>query len=281
MTTSPWQVRAVTGTELRDGHAFFGCEQSITITPLDVTLPFVGVGVPMGLLKCTGFQLQKHRGHCRRHGKLARRCDVDGAAVRTRVRWLSHETEAVRARGIKHFFGPRLRTVEGDDLALHDVGLAARNLEHAAFRRSEGAVEQCSIEAAHPIADAERTVLGIKSVVESEYGVERLSAKGRDGVTVTLGKIPQVAWAIVDHFGLARRVDDCDLALAAQHECPLGRIVPVHLARAAWINEQMRAGDSGCQRQTPCRDLAGPAARGRLDRRFVERGGEYDRIAAF
>ena len=89
--------------------------------------------------------------------------------------------------------------------------------------------------------------------------MEWLGAERRDGVAMSLGKYHKSPGLVIDHFGLAGWIDDGDLTLAAKHEGPLGRIVPVHFARAAWIDEQMRAGDAGREPQAARRDLRAPS----------------------
>ena len=58
----------------------------------------------------------------------------------------------------------------------------------------------CRLAAAHPIADAEGAVVGIKPVIESEDGMARLSPKRLNRMGVAFGKEPNVSRPIVgDH----------------------------------------------------------------------------------
>ena len=81
MPAATRQISTVAGTKLGDRHPLVGGEQGDPVATLDYVLPLVGIGVPVRLLDRSGLQLQEHRGHCRRHRKVTRGGDVDGATL--------------------------------------------------------------------------------------------------------------------------------------------------------------------------------------------------------
>src|SRR3954464_13862821 len=114
-------------------------------------------------------------------------------------------------------------------------------------------------------------MIGIKPVVESQHGMTRLAADGLDGMGVALWKIPEITRSVIGNLGFACGVDHRDLALTAQDVGPFGRIMPMHLARAAGVHEQMRPCDIGREREPRAGKVARPTAGGGLDRSTVER----------
>src|SRR5215831_9296573 len=88
-------------------------------------------------------------------------------------------------------------------------------------------------------------------------------------MTVTLGEIPEIAGTVIDDLDIAFGINDRDLAMAVDNIGPFGGIVPMHLARAARIHEEMRARDVGCdwkravmsRAQPPDVALIGPLSR--------------------
>src|SRR5438552_8890598 len=92
-----------------------------------------------------------------------------------------------------------------------------------------------------------------------------------DRMTVIFREIPEIAWTEIDNFSLALGVYHRHLAMPLDDIGPFRRIVPMHFACAACVDEEMRAGDIGGDRKPARGDFASPAARRRLDRALVQR----------
>src|SRR3954464_6606907 len=103
----------------------------------------------------------------------------------------------MRPRVIQFCYGARLRAVERDCFALHDVGLAARNLRQPILVDAVGLAKRVEIKAAHVVADAKRAMLAVKTIVECEDGMARRGPEGMNGVTMAFGEIPEVAGSVV------------------------------------------------------------------------------------
>ena len=185
----------------------------------------------------------------------------------------------MRPRPIQLAGATRLRTIQGQHFALHDVGFGPGDISESCRRNSKCLREHGAVIAAHPVTDTERAVLRIEPVVERQNRVTRRRAEGLDGVAVTPGESPEIAGTKIDDLRQAVGVDHGHLAMALDDVGPLGRIVPVHLTGAAWIQEQMRAGDIGGNRESARSDLTRPAAGSGLDRPLVEGSRKNDGVA--
>ena len=75
-------------------------------------------------------------------------------------------------------------------------------------------------------------------------------------MAVALREIPEIARTEIDHFELALGVNHRHLAVAINDVGPFGGIVPMHFARSARVDEQMRASNVGREWKSPCRHLA-------------------------
>src|SRR5258707_15661624 len=94
-----------------------------------------------------------------------------------------------------------LRSVERQHIALHDVSLGLRNLAKGRGGYAKRLRQRLAVVAAHPVAEAERAVLGIEPVIERQNGMAGGCAKRLNRVAVALRKIPEVARAEIDHLG--------------------------------------------------------------------------------
>src|SRR5882757_8223011 len=92
-------------------------------------------------------------------------------------------------------------------------------------------------------------------------------------------EIPEVARAEINDLGLAFGIDHRHLAMSLDEVSPLGGIVPMHFASATGIEEQMRAGNIGGDREPARGDFSRPATGRRLERSLVERRRKDDGIA--
>src|SRR5271156_5219922 len=125
-------------------------------------------------------------------------------------------------RALQFARGTRLRTIERQHFALHDVGLSLGDLRERLFGDAECLRECLRIVATHPVADAERAMFRIESIVKRQDRVTGRGAKGLDRMAVSPGEIPEIAGTMIDHFGDTLRIDNRNLAVAIDNVSPLG-----------------------------------------------------------
>src|SRR5260370_31650508 len=118
--------------------------------------------------------------------------------------------------------GTRLRTIESQHLALHDVGLGLGDLCESLIRDAECLRKGLCIVTAHPVADAERAVFRIQPIVEGKDRVTRRRAEGLDCVAVAFGEVPEITRPEIDDLGYTLWYDHRHLAMAIDDVGPLG-----------------------------------------------------------
>jgi len=116
---------------------------------------------------------------------------------------MCHELVAMRALSVEHLLGARLRRIAPDDPALADIDFRRRNLRDRVVRQAGHLRDHSGIEPADPVAQAERAVLRIEPVVESQNRVAGLGPERLNCVTVSLREVPEIARPVVRDFGFA------------------------------------------------------------------------------
>src|ERR1700693_3355 len=109
----------------------------------------------------------------------------------------------MRPLSTQHLDGLGFCAVAPDHVSLPDIDLRGWNLGHDLFWQTQDLREHPGIQSAHPVAEAECSVLAIQSIVESENGVARIGAQVLNRMSVTPRKVPEVPRRIVGHFRLA------------------------------------------------------------------------------
>jgi len=101
----------------------------------------------------------------------------------------------MRPRCIQYVNSASFRAIATDHVALPDVNLGGRNFGCGVFRQTQRLREHPRIQSAHPVAESERSVLAIQTIIEGKDGVARLGSQGLDGMGMPLGKIPEIPGA--------------------------------------------------------------------------------------
>src|SRR3979490_2848495 len=230
MTATPRNVCTVAWGEFSYSHSLVGGKQrNLCSSPGDV-VPFVRVRMPVGCMHRTGLQSRNDSGKRRGDRIFLGRCDMDCAPGRTDPGLLGQERKKMCPRCIQYVNGASFRAIASDHVTLPDVNLSGRNFGDGVFGQTECLREHRRIQSAHPVAESERSVLSIQTVVEGKDGVARLGPQGLDRMGMPLWKIPEIAGGIIGYLCLTFRIDDSYLAMATQDVRPFRGVVPMHLS---------------------------------------------------
>src|SRR5271163_4274678 len=134
-------------------------------------MPLIGVDMPMRFMHRAAIEFQDHSGQGRRDRKFLGGGHMQGTSRRAESRLLRHQRITMCSLAIQSSRRTRLRAIQRQYFSLHDVGLGLGNLEESFRRNAQGLRKYRRIVTAHPVADAERAMLRIETIVKRQNGV--------------------------------------------------------------------------------------------------------------